>query len=480
MNLKELRKLVEKGESDQVEFKKSTGQRTAAGKTVCAFLNGRGGHVFFGVTDTGDISGQDIGNRTLNDLSHELDKIDPTVAPDISSIQLENDKSVIIIDVKEGDGPYTFDGRPYERVGTATRVMARGSYEKRLIERMHTTRRWENQPAPEGITITDFDEEEIQVMLANAIRIGRMEAPRYTDSEAILRGLDLIQDNKLLNAALVLFGRDVWSYYPQCEIRLARFRGKDRAGDFIDNRQYNGNAFSLLRRAERFLLDHVPIAGRVVPGKMIREDNPWYPPSATREALANAICHRDYSIPGGAVSLAMHNDRIEIANPGEFHFGITPEKLKIPHESKPWNPLIANAFYRAGIIERWGSGTTNIISWCEENGNPVPNWQERAGSVVLTFLPITESKTQQVTAEVTAEVERLLPFCKETINRRDLQGKLGLRHSENFRKAYILPAIQRGWIEMTIPDKPRSRLQKYRLTPAGEKVLREIKKEKKG
>lgn len=66
-------------------------------------------------------------------------------------------------------------------------------------------------------------------------------------------------------------------------------------------------------------------------------------------------------------------------------------------ESKPWNPLIANAFYRAGIIERWGSGTTNIIDWCEENGNPVPNWQERAGSVVVTFLPIAESKTMEVT-----------------------------------------------------------------------------------
>jgi len=330
LDLGELKQIVKTGESDHVEFKKTTGQRTAAGKTVCAFLNGQGGYVLFGVTNTGDITGQDIGNRTVGDLSHELEKIDPPVTPDISSIQLESGKSVITIRVEKGDGPYTFDGRPYERAGSSTRVMARQSYEKQLIERMHPTQRWENQRAPKGITIADLDEEEIQTVLANAIRIGRMEAPRNTDTKAILRGLDLIQDNRLLNAALVLFGRNVWSYYPQCEIRLARFRGEDRTGDFVDNRQYNGNAFSLLRRAERFLLDHVPIAGRVLPGKLIREDNPWYPPSATREALANAICHRDYSVPGGAVSLAMHNQRIEIANPGEFHFGITPEKLKIP------------------------------------------------------------------------------------------------------------------------------------------------------
>ena len=89
----------------------------------------------------------------------------------------------------------------------------------------------------------------------------------------------------------------------------------------------------------------------------------------------------------------MHDDRLEIINPGELHFGITPESLKQPHESKPWNPLIANAFYRAGIIERWGSGTTNIINRRKENGNPVPNWQVRAGSVVLTLRPVAESRT---------------------------------------------------------------------------------------
>ena len=507
MDIDKLKNLIKKGESDCVEFKKTTGQRTAAGKTVCAFLNNRGGLVLFGVTDSGDILGQDIGNRTIADLSHELNKIDPPVTPDISTIQLENGKFIIIIEVKEDDAPYTFDGRPYERVGNVTRVMARETYERRLIERMHPTRRWENQPAPESITISDLDEEEIQILLANAIRIGRMEAPRYTDPESILRGLDLIEDKRLLNAAIVLFGQNVWSYYPQCEIRLARFRGKDRTGDFIDNRQYNGNAFNLLRRAERFLLDHVPIAGRVIPGKMIREDNPWYPPPATREALANAICHRDYTVPGGAVSLAMHNDRIEIANPGEFHFGITPEKLVIPHESKPWNPLIANAFYRAGIIDRWGSGTTNILEWCEENGNPAPQWQERAGSVVVTFLPIPESKTpevgtkeglsqdqvvaheaqvtdqvtDQVSDQVSDQVRKILFLLdREEADTLWIMKQLKMSHRPTFRKNYLHPAIEARLIEMTIPDKPTSRLQKYRLTPEGEKVLMKMKEEKSG
>lgn len=126
--------------------------------------------------------------------------------------------------------------------------------------------------------------------------------------------------------------------------------------------------------------------------------------------------------------MAMHYDRLEIINPGALHFGITPEKLKEPHESKAWNPLIANAFYREGIIERWETGTTNIIDWCEGNSNPVPRWQERAGSVVVTFFSIADRKTSEVTPQVTMEVAKLLPFCEQPKSRRILQEKLKLRN----------------------------------------------------
>ncbi len=76
---------------------------------------------------------------------------------------------------------------------------------------------------------------------------------------------------------------------------------------------------------------------------------------ALREALANAFCHRDYSIGGGSVGVAIHQDRLEITSSGTLHFGLTAEKLFEPHESLPWNPLIAHVFYRRGIIETWGA-----------------------------------------------------------------------------------------------------------------------------
>jgi ATP-dependent DNA helicase RecG len=91
--------------------------------------------------------------------------------------------------------------------------------------------------------------------------------------------------------------------------------------------------------------------------------------------------------------------------------------------------------------------------------------------VVITFLPISDKKTVEVTGEVTMEVARLLPFCLQPESRRVLQEKLKLRNADHFRKAYILPSIEDGWIEMTIPDKPQSRLQKYRLTAKGKAWL---------
>jgi len=402
LNVRELKALVREGESERVEFKRSTGQRTTAAKTVCAMLNGFGGFVVFGVTDNVDLVGQQVSAKTIEDISAELRRIEPPTFPDIKTISLKKGKSVVVLTVQGGGGPYTYDGRAYLRHGPTTIVMPRDEYERRLVERLHATRRWENEPVADGVSIEDLDGEEIQITLDNAIRLGRLESSDRRDTASILRGLDLVHEGKLLNAAVALYGKSdrLKTIYPQMGIRMARFRGKNRLADFADNRQYWGHAFALLRRAESFLMDHVPIAGRVVSGKMIREDQPWYPPRATREALANALCHRDYTIPGGAVAVAMYDDHLEITNPGDLHFGITPEKLTKPHESKPWNPIIANVFYRAGIIERWGTGTLNIIDWCADNGNPPPTWQEQAGSVYVTFLPAALPDTPEVAGEV--------------------------------------------------------------------------------
>ena len=148
MNLQQLKTLITAGESENLEFKNSTGQRTAAMKAVCGMLNGLGGFVLFGVTDKGGLRGQDINANTMETIYAQLGRIDPPAFPDIETVTLENGKSVIVLRVTDGGGVYTYDGRPYIRTGPTTRVMPWEEYERRLMERLHSTRRWENEPVP--------------------------------------------------------------------------------------------------------------------------------------------------------------------------------------------------------------------------------------------------------------------------------------------------------------------------------------------
>lgn len=508
MNLEELGQLVARGESERLEFKTTTGQRVDATKTVCALLNGQGGYVLFGISDKGEILGQHFTTKTLEDIAVELRRIDPPAFFNIETLAIGDEKAVIILCVPGNRGIYAYNGRAYVRHGPTTQIMPPDEHNKRLLEKFHTQRRWENEPAPAWVTLDHLDVEEIQLTLQNAVALGRMNLPLHTDTVAILRGLNLFDtEGQLLNAAVALYGKsqDLGYCFTQLSVRLGRFRGIDKLSGFIDNRQYWGNAFKLLRRSEAFLLAHTPISGRVVSGKLVREDYPLYPPRATREALANALCHRDYVMPGGAIFVAMYDDRLEITSPGTLHFDITPQTLTHPHISKPWNPLIANAFYRAGIIETWGAGTLNMIDFCQKNTNPAPIWTVDSMSVTVTFLPTfffatgkrpeeveKEKELEGIANEQEAETQpvkdpekaviRARPKAKKAVTRREpledtilyvlskgplsqteIARNLGHKTAPESLKKILQHLLEQKQIALIPSETPRSPLPKYTL-----------------
>ena len=188
-----------------MEFKRSAGQRTEGAKTVCALANGLGGFVLFSVGDKGEIVGQQVATSTLEDVANELRRIEPPVFPDIETIALKGSNTVIALRVPGGG--LTNDGRPYQRHGPTTRVMPRSIYEQRVMEKLHATSRWENQPVPSGVTIADLDDDEIQLTVDNAVRLGRLEPLKRRTTKAILTGLGLIVEGKLINAAVALYGK---------------------------------------------------------------------------------------------------------------------------------------------------------------------------------------------------------------------------------------------------------------------------------
>lgn len=388
---------VQAGESEVLEFKRSTGEQRGAMHALTAMLNHRGGRVIFGIDPSGGMIGQQIGDRTLEDLAQEIGQIDPPVFPAVERVALVDGLELVVVTVSQGAGrPYSHRGIAYRRVGNVNARMSRDEYNRMLLERLHGEQRWENEPA-RGWAVDELDVTDLSRTIEEAIRRGRAEDPGTRDASHLLRGLGLMRDGVMLRAAAVLFGKrqPLEARMPQCLLRVARFRGTDRT-EFLDNRQFNGNVFRLLLLAERFLRESLPVAGRVLPGLFERVDDPLYPLLALREVLANAFCHRDYSLGGGSVAVAIYDDRLEVTSSGTLHFGLTPQALLEPHESLPWNPLIARVLYRCGVIESWGRGTLKMVNLTEAAGLPRPEIEDVGGCVTVRFRPTRYVPPQRI------------------------------------------------------------------------------------
>jgi ATP-dependent DNA helicase RecG len=401
------------GESETLEFKRTTGERREAVRSLCAMLNNRGGRVLFGVEADGRVIGQQVSDHTIEEIAQEIKELDPPAFPTIDRVDVGGGQEVIVMTVTHGPvRPYSYKGQPFRRVGNTSPTMSRDEYNRMLLERLHGESRWENQPA-ERWTVADLDVTEITRTIEESIRRGRAEDPGTRDPSELLRGLGLMRDGQLLRAAVILFGRAerLEADYPQCLLRVAKFRGIDRT-EFLDNRQFHGNAFELLLRAERFLRESLPVAGRITPGLFERVDDPLYPPVALREALANAICHRDYSIGGGSVAVAIYDDRLEVTSSGSLHFGLTPEALFAPHESLPWNPLIARTLFRRGVIESWGRGTLKMVELMQQAGLPRPEIEDTGGCVTVRLRPSRYVPPQRVAHDLSERQRRVLELLE--------------------------------------------------------------------
>jgi ATP-dependent DNA helicase RecG len=418
----QLAELVALGESDTLEFKKTTAEKEAAMKTLCGMLNGNGGRVLIGVTEAGKIRGQMISDATLRELAQVYSQFEPPAAIRQMRVPLTNGQEVFVIEVDPSpSAPHTFHGRAYRRINSTTSIMPQPEYQRRLLERDHSTLRWENRIAP-GSPVLDLAE--VGLMLRDAVAANRLDSP-ITDPAQALERLKLIGPAGVTQAAVVAFAVDPFPDYPQCALRMARFKGITKA-EFVDQQQLTGHAFKLLREADLFLRRHLPVAGRFESGVMERIDEPLFPPLALREALVNAFIHRDYSIVGGAVSVAVYDDRLEIISTGTLPFGLTAEDLVRDHQSRPRNPLLADLFYRRGLIEKWGRGTQKIIDLCVEAGHPAPQFEERAGDVVVRFIPSGYVPPHRVGHNLTDRQRRILHALRDGRKYaiRDIQSSL--------------------------------------------------------
>ena len=400
------------GESATLEFKASMTQLRGAIETACAFLNSkRGGTVLIGVKDNGEIMGTDIADKTQMMIAHEMHKIEPHPNVEVKYIPFGKRKVVAIIVSPGINAPYAYETRAFARSESTTRLMAQEEYKRLLYAKGPS---WE-ELSTNDCAIDDLDKNRINQVIHMAIAEGRLGGIVSNASiKETLTKLDLCANNKLKNAAVILFCKQGQKQFMQSMLSMARFNGIDKS-EFVTEKSVRGNAFDLYEAAMQFLTTYLPVAGRIEEGNPFRIQTPAIPYRVLREAVINALCHHDYSIPGGSIAIAFYDDRINITSTGLLPAGITINQLSKEHPSIRRNPLIANIFYLCHLIERWGRGTKEMIELCKQSGNPIPKFKEIAGSLSVT-LPLNEPiRRIEIKAALSELFQNLTPRQREIL-----------------------------------------------------------------
>ena len=402
MKIKNIAKANGSGESTTLEWKQSLAETDEIIETAAAFANTKGGKILVGISPEGKVLGVQIGKGTVENLVNQIAlKTDPKLHPMVA-VRKNGGKEVILIDVKESHDHLSLAfGRAYKRVGRSTVKMTKDEYERLILEK-HKDKLYFDERVCKGAKITDISKEKIFSFVRRAKEQRGLGIDPGVPITDILKKLRLMKDGKLTNAAILLFGKDPQSFFLQAELKAIRFKGIDETKPMLDFKTIGGDAITLLGKAESFIYDHIPMKAWIESGKLERQEKWLYPPDAIREALANALAHRDYASPG-KVQVRIFDDRLEIWNPGLLSPPLTVEKLKKKHDSFPRNPLISKAFFWIRYAEDVGSGTSKIVQWCKDWGLPEPAYEEAGASFVAIFHNPNPEKAAQTSSEKSSE-----------------------------------------------------------------------------
>mgnify|MGYP000894267482 CR=1 FL=1 len=376
MNQDKIKELIRENELGTVEFKENFDREAI--ETVDAFANTKGGVIIIGISDKGKIIGVQVGKETLKNWANQISQsTEPRIMPEIEQVEIEG-KNVIIIHIKEFPiKPVSVKGKCFRRIRNSNRLMT-----PQEIAEMHnysTGTSWDAFPTIDK-TIEDIDLEKVEKYIKEANATGRRKIEETP--QEVLEKLELVKDRKATWAAILLFGKEPQKPLLQAAAHCGRFR-MDKT-QIIDDLMIEADLISQVDEVMKFIGRNISVRYEFE-GKPKRKEVWDYPLEALREAVINAIVHRDYAAPSN-VQIEIYDDKIEIWNPGRLLPGITIEDLyKKEHKSVIRNKLIAQVFYDIGYIEKYGSGTIKIIELCKRHGIPPPDFREITGGFSIIF-----------------------------------------------------------------------------------------------
>jgi ATP-dependent DNA helicase RecG len=378
---------IKDGENKTLEFKEKLPSNKGISKTITAFSNTSGGKLIIGVNDQREILG--IENENIFELQDKIssiifDNIYPNVLPEIYMLNIDG-KLLLVIEVFRGNLiPYYLKSKgknegTYIRIGATNR---KATYSNILeLERQKRNISFDEEVCYD----VDFKTLDLSPLYTRFKKIGKI-----LDEEK-LKNLKLIKvENKKIyptNALRILLGK-----FEYCSLKCARFKGITMEL-FIDKKEYRGDIFSILENAQNFILNHINLKGDIK--GLYRTDNYEIPPVALREALVNALIHRDYVNNARDIKVGVYDDIVNIVSPGSFPNSITAGDIE-NGRSEARNRVIANIFKELGLIEQWGSGIIRMKSLCIKEGLKAPKVEEQNDFVDVEFYRLQESKKEKI------------------------------------------------------------------------------------
>ena len=362
---------------------------------ICGYANAQGGKIYIGCDDSGNAIGTPNSHKLLEDIPNKIrDALGIVVGVNLLN---DKDKEYIEIDVPPYPIGISCKGIYYYRSGSTRQVLTGPALEAFLMRKRGAT--WDNLPLP-AFSLEDVNDELLDRFKQWGIKKGRIDQSVLDEPKNILmEKLHLMNGSYLTNAAMLLFSKEPEKWQLGAYIKLGYF---ETDADLLYQDEIHG---SILEQIDKVVeLVHLKyMKAKISYVGMQRIERYFVPEEALREAILNAICHKQYQ-SGVPVQISIYEDRLYIANCGCLPENWTQENLMQKHASRPYNPNIVHVLYLAGFIESWGRGIEKICSSCEREGLPLPDYTINPGDIMILFKAPKDRIVHSVTREVTEKV----------------------------------------------------------------------------
>lgn len=345
-------------------------------KWICGFANAQGGMLFIGKDDNGNVVGVKNAKKLLEELPNKITSILGIVAP-VNLCQTEQGDYIEIV-VEPHTNPVNYKGEYHFRSGSTKQELKGAALDKFLMHKYG--KKWDGVKVP-SVQISDLKQETFEFFKKKGIEAKRLDEKCLKEStEQLLNNLNLIENGLLKRAALLLFHPDPEKFVTGAYIKIGFFRTES---DLLFQDTIHGNLFEQVEKTIDLLFTKY-IRAMISYEGISRVETYEYPVAALREALLNAVAHKDYA-GCTPIQIKVYADRIRIWNEGQLPENWTVDKLMHEHSSRPYNPDIANAFFRSGYVESWGRGIEIMTEQCSLAKLPPPTITNEGSDFLIVF-----------------------------------------------------------------------------------------------